>query len=214
MPRENASNKPIFVPLKQVATVSQGLVTTGRGAGARPGDWQLQVVESGDIQDGRLSIGSLRTASVEQNAKTEKHLLTANDLLITGRSTPVKVAAVPPNLTRAVAASTLLVVRPIKPETGITSLLWYFFTSTQGRLQLQSRLVASTTLAALPAASVLDIQVPLPPTRELHLLTEFIEQSERAHAAGLEALAARRVELRDAIIAQLRNTTAKFEEER
>jgi hypothetical protein len=188
------------------------LVTSGRGAGARPGDWQLQVVESGDIQDDRLATGSLRTAEVEQNAKIEKHLLTANDLLITGRSTTIKVAMVPPGLSRAVAASTLLVVRPRQPELGITRLLWFFFTSTQGRLQLQSRLVASATIAALPAASLLDIQVPLLSARDLHLLAEFIEQSERAHTAGLEALAARRVELRDAIIARLQHATGELEE--
>lgn len=214
MRREGALNKRASTALGQIATVAQGLVTSGRGAGARPGDWPLQVVESANIKDDSLVTHELRSTSVEQNAKTEKHLLTPNDLLITGRSTTIKVAMVPPGLSRTVAASTLLVVRPLRPELGVTPLLWYYFTSTQGRAQLQARLVASVTIAALPASSLLDIEVPLPPARELRLLADFIEQSELAHAAGLEALEAQRVDLRDAVIARLQGTATTHKEGR
>ncbi|MCE7927191.1 MAG: restriction endonuclease subunit S [Chloroflexi bacterium CFX7] len=189
-----------LVPLSEVATVSQGLVMSGHGAGARPGDWVVQEVSLGNIESDRIDVDSLNTIMLEFNPRTERHLLGPYDVLVTARSTKVKSALVPAALSRAVANSTLAVVRPRAPELGV--FLWWFFTSRYGRAQLQARMVGSTVML-LRARSLLDVEVPVPPTRDLHRIAELIETSERAYEAAIRVAEIRHETLRDYFIEDL-----------
>ena len=128
--------------LRQLASVTQGIATSGKGAGARQGEWSLHLVESGDIDADGVRLEGLRTINVERNTRTEKHLLRPFDVLVTARSQSVKVALVPPQVTRTVAGSTLLLVRPSLPETGVAHYLWYYLTSRQGRAAVEARVAA------------------------------------------------------------------------
>ena len=139
------------VPLGELASVTQGLNMSGPGAGARPGDWAVSVVDSADIQDDRLYLDKLRTVAIRQSVRTEKHLLRPHDVLVTARSTTIKAAMVSPAVTRTVAGATLLAVRPLQPELGIGHFLWYFFTSAYGRAQISARLTTGATIASLSA---------------------------------------------------------------
>src|SRR5205823_5546216 len=114
----------------EVATIAQGLATSGRAAGARTGDWRLSIVSVGDIRDDRLALDRAGPISIEQNVKTEKHLLRADDLLITARSTVLKAALVPPAVSRTVADATLLVVRSHDASLLLGPYLWLYVTST------------------------------------------------------------------------------------
>ena len=96
--------------ISDLAHVSQGLAVSGRGAGARSGDWELRLAESADIADDRLELEGLRTISIQRNARTEKHLLRPYDVLVTARSQAIKVALVPPAVSRTAAGVTLLVI--------------------------------------------------------------------------------------------------------
>ena len=195
------------VPLRELASVTQGLNASGSGAGARLGDWVVEVVDSANIRDDLLSVEGLRTVDINQNVKTEKHLLAPNDVLLTARSTAIKSALVPPSVTRAVAGATLLVVRPLEPETGLGHYLWYFFTSAYGRAQLSGRLNTGSTIASLSAHSIEEMLVPLPDFRRLHQLATLIEESERAYVASTEAARQRRDGVRDHIIHSLHEET-------
>ena len=198
-----------YLPIGQVASVAQGLNASGSGAGARSGDWAVRVVDSANIQDDLLLIDDLRTVAIQQNIKTEKHLLAPNDVLLTARSTTIKSALVPPPVTRTVAGATLLVVRPMEPESGLGHFLWYYFTSVYGRAQLGARLNTSSTIASLSAQSIEEIVVPLPDFRRLHQLANLIEESRRAYVASLEAARQRRDAVRDHIIHSLRKETRR-----
>jgi len=186
--------------LRELAFITQGLATTGKGAGARPGEWCLKVVESGDIEADAFRLDGLRTIDVEQNARTEKHLLAPYDVLVTARSQAVKMALVPPKVSRTVAASTLLVVRTMVPEAGIPHYLWYYLTSRRGRAAVEARVSLGATIPSLSAAALGAIAIPLVPDRELDLLAGFIDASEAAYAASVEAARLRRETLRDAIV--------------
>jgi hypothetical protein len=189
-----------MVRLAELARVSQGLSTSGRAAGARPGDWKLSVVSVGSIQDDRLLLDQADAIRVEQNAKTEKHLLRPEDVLVTARSTLYKAALVPPQVSRTVADATLLVVRPREP--GLSPYLWWYLTSAIGRERAQARMTGSTVLA-LSAGSLGDLEMPLPPSRVVDQIAELIDASERAYAAAIEAARLRRTVFRDAMIEQL-----------
>ena len=188
--------------LAAFADVRLGMVMAGRSAGARPGDWELRVVESADIVEDRLSFEGLRSVEVEQYVRTEAHLLQPYDVLVTARSQAVKVALVPPGVTRTVAAATLLVVRTADPGSGLGHYLWYYLSSERGRAAITSRLTA-TTLPTLSAKALGEVQVPKPPPNELSRLAELIEAAEESRTAALEAVRARHDVLRDAIIAEL-----------
>lgn len=186
--------------LRELVSITQGMTTTGKGAGARPGDWSLNIVESGDIAADAFRFDALRTIDVEDNARTEKHLLRPYDVLVTARSQSVKVALVPPRVSRTVAASTLLVLRPKMPEAGLGAYVWYFLTSRQGRAAAEARVAMGATIPSLSAAALGEVEVRVPPARVLHVLANFIEASEAAFAASVEAARLRRETLRDAVI--------------
>lgn len=171
----------------------------GRGAGAQPGDWRLRVVESSDIVDDRLSFEGLREIGVRRGVRTEAHLLEPFDILVTARSPAVKVALVPPGVSRTVAAATLLVLRTPDPGTGLAHFLWYYLTSTRGRASVASRFTA-TSLPALSARALGDVQVAVPSASQLHRLADLIEATEASREAALEAVRLRHDVLRDAII--------------
>ena len=189
--------------LAALADIRLGMMMAGRSAGARPGDWELQVVESADIVEGRLSLDGLRSVEVEQNVRTQAHLLQPFDVLVTARSQAVKVALVPPGIARTVAAATLLVVRASDPGTGLAHFLWYYLASEQGRATIAARLTA-TSLPTLSARALGQVPVPKPPPDDqLSRLAEFIDAAEESRTSALEAVRLRHDVLRDAIIAEI-----------
>ena len=185
--------------LAGLAGIAQGLSMAGRGAGAPPGDWQVRVAESADIVDDRLSLEGLREIGVRRGVRTEAHLLEPYDILVTARSRAVKVALVPPGVSRTVAATTLLVVRTPDPGSGLAHYFWYYLTSTRGRAEVASKFTA-TSLPTLSARALGDVPVVVPSVSELHGLADLIEATEASRNAALEAVRVRHVVLRDAII--------------
>lgn len=193
-----------MISLSNLAVVSPGLVRAGRGAGARPGNWQLRIVESKDVRgDGWLELDGLREVGVVEGIRTERHLLRPFDVLVTARAGSAQIALVPPGVSRTVAAFTLLVVRPKEPEAGMGHWLWYYLTSTQGRAQLARRMTVSATVVTLSARSLGEIEVPVPSRRELDAVARLVEASEAAYDAAVAAARLRRETLRDAVIQEI-----------
>ena len=187
--------------LKNLADVYQGLARAGHGAGARPGDWTLRLVESSDVRDdGWLRLDGLREVGVVQSMRTQRHLLRPFDVLVTARAGTVHVALVPPEVSRTVAGVTLLVVRARRPESGMGHWLWYFLTSAHGRVQLAKRMTVSATITSLSAANLGAIKIPVPSSRELDAVARLVEASETAYVSAVEAARLRRETLRDSII--------------
>ena len=189
--------------LSEVATVRQGLSRSGRSAGARPGEWEVELISGNNIREDRLA-GPFELIRIPLNELTERHLLKPYDVLVTGKSTSAKAAYVPPSMGRAVANSTLLVVRPADKDTGL--FVWWYLTSSEGRAQLETRMVASVTLSSLPPSALASLEVPLPSQSRLRKFAELIEASERAYSAAREAAELRRSAVRAALIGKL--TTA------
>ncbi len=133
--------------LSDVTTVKQGLSRSGRSAAARPGDWEVELISGNNIQEDRLS-DPFELILIPHTDLTEKHLLEPYDVLVTGKSTSAKAAYVPSSIGRAVANSTRLVVRPSDQDIGL--FVWWYLTSSEGRAQVETRMVASATLSSLP----------------------------------------------------------------
>lgn len=174
----------------------------GRAAGARPGDWPLRVIESADVIDDRVNLEGLRDIAVQRDTRSENHLLRPFDILVTARAQAVKVALVPPQVSRTVAGATLLVVRTADPGGGLAHYLWYSLSSTRGRAEMAARLTA-TSLPTLSAKALGDVPVTMPPGADLRRLVDLIEASEASRDAALEATRIRHDVLRDAIIAAI-----------
>ena len=172
---------------------------SGRGAGTRAGDWRLRIANSGDVDSGWLATDSLREVLVEQNPRTERHLLRPYDILVAARGGEGRAALVPPDVSRTVAGVTLLVVRPHDPGLGMGHYLWYFLTSAYGEAQIK-RAARGTSVPLLTAGSMAEIMVPMPSTRDLDLFARLVEASEAAYASAIDAARSRREALRDALI--------------
>lgn len=190
------------LPLSEIADVRTGPSRSGRSAAGRPGDLAVALISGSDIEHDRLSC-PLPRVLIPRNELTAKHLLSPYDVVVTGKSTSVKAAYVPPELGPAIANSTLVVVHPHDPDLGV--FLWWFLTSPQGRRELESRMMGSATIASLPPAAVAGVEVPVPEGRRLHQITEMIEASERAYWAAREAAEQRRTALRAALVRELTN---------
>ena len=191
--------------LSDIATVRQGLSRSGRSAAARAGDWEVELISGNNIRDDRLS-GPFELIRIPFSPLTEKHLLEPSDVLVTGKSTSAKAAYVPPSIGRAVANSTLLVVRPTDRDIGL--FLWWYLTSSEGRAQVETRMVASATLSSLPPSALANLEVPLPSRSRLRRFAELIEASERAYSAAREAAELRRSAVRAALIGTLTTASA------
>jgi hypothetical protein len=185
----------------ELATVRQGLVTSGRGAGARTGTWQVRLVSGGDIEDDILNLETAEAVWIEQTSRTQIHLLQPHDVLVTARSTKVKAALVPPGISPTLANSNLLVVRAFEPEMGI--FMWWFFTSDYGRRLLEGAMLPSATLMSLPANRLATIDLPMPPASERFRLADLIETSERAYISAIEAARTRRNIIKNDVINDL-----------
>jgi len=192
----------LFMTIRHIAEVRQGMALAGRGAGARSGDWPLRVVDSADIEGDRVSLEGLREVEVFHDSRSEAHLLRPFDILVTARSQRVKVALVPPEVTRTVAGPTLLVIRPFDTGAGLGHYLWWYLTSSVGRRQVEAQVTLST-LPSLSAKALGDVEVPVPPLVELRRLAGLIEASEGAHRLAIEAARIRHDVLRDSIIAEV-----------
>ena len=187
-----------------IANVTQGLSTLGRGAGARPGDVTLQLVESGDLGDNCwVTLDELREIEVANYSRIERHLLRPYDVLVTARAGYVQAALVPPGVSRTVASVTLLVVRPREPGSGMGAYLWYFLTSTWGQAQLKRRLTVSSSLTSLSATNLRDVELPIPAQRDLDRIATLVEASEEAYEWAVEAARLRRNAIRDSMIGTL-----------
>ena len=199
-----------MVKVRDMAHLYQGLARAGRGAGARHGDWMLRIVESSNLHDdGWLKLDGLQEIGVREGVRTERHLLRPFDVLVTARSGSIQVALVPPGVYRTVAGVTLLVVRPLHPELGMGHWLWYYLSSAHGRAQLARRMTVTATLRSLSARSLGEIDVPLPPARDLDFVARLVEASESAYAQSIRAARMRREVLRDAIIKKLGHTQTR-----
>ncbi len=190
--------------INEIAYVFQGLARSGRGAGIRHGEWAVRLVESSDIhEDGWLNIRNLREIDLVRSRRTERHLLRPFDILITARAGSVQLALVPPQVSLTVAGVTLLVIQAKEPESGMGHYLWYFLTSAYGRSQLVKRLTVNATITSLSASAVGEVEVPIPPPRQLGQVVRLVEASEEAYASAVQAARLRRETVRDSVIQQL-----------
>ncbi len=188
--------------LGALADIRPGMVMTGHGAGARPGGWELQVVESADILEDRLTSENLRIIKVREGIRSRAHLLEPYDILVTARSHAVKVALVQPDVFRTVASVTLLIVRTPDPGSGLAHFLWYYLSSGRGRAEIASRLTA-TSVPTLSARSLGEVPVPLPSSDELLRMPHLVHLAGLSRQDALEAVRLRHDVLRDAIIAEI-----------
>jgi restriction endonuclease S subunit len=115
----------------------------------------------------------------------------------------VKVALVPPEVVRTVAASTLLVVRTPDTGSGLAHYLWYFLTSRLGRADLEGRVRRGMTIPTLSANALAEVTVPVPSASELRKFAALVGASDAAYRAALDAAQIRHQSVRDAVIDQI-----------
>lgn len=192
-----------MISLAAVAEIAPGMARTGRGAGARAGDWEISLVESRNIRTGWLDLDDLRRVAVVRNAWSERHLLRPYDVLVTARAESAQVALVPARVSRTAAAGTALVVRAPDPGSGLAHWLWLYLSSTPGRARIAGRRNAGAAAPLLSAANLGALEVPVPPAPILRTIPAFVEASETAYEAGVRAAALRRGALADAFVAAL-----------
>ena len=192
-----------MISLAAVAEIAPGMARTGRGAGARAGDWEISLVESRNIRTGWLDLDDLRRVAVVRNAWSERHLLRPYDVLVTARAESAQVALVPARVSRTAAAGTALVVRAPDPGSGLSHWLWLYLSSTPGRARIAGRRNAGAAAPLLSAANLGALEVPVPPAPILRTIPAFVEASETAYQAGVRAAALRRGALADAFVAAL-----------
>lgn len=188
--------------LSELAIVSPGMARSGRGAGARPGDWTLSLVESRNLRGGRLDLDGLRRVGVVRNAWSERHLLRPHDVLVTARAESVRVALTPPGVSRTAAGATVLVVRAGDPGSGLAHWLRLYLGSGVGRARILRRMTTGVATPLLTAAALGEVETPVPSARRLRTIPALVETLEAAREAEVRASLDREA-LVDALVADL-----------
>ena len=190
--------------ITDIARVTQGLSTFGRGAGVRPGEWELRMVESSDLGDNCwVDLDDLKEFQVDLSERTERHLLRPFDVLVTARTGYVQAGLVPRAVTRTVASVMLLVVRPHNGDRAMGLYIWYFLTSAWGQAQMKRRLTVSPTITSLSASNLGEVELPIPSPRQMDQIADLIEASNDAYKWTVETARLRQDEIRDSIIGEM-----------
>ena len=157
--------------LGQLFTISTGF--TFRDAIARLGAGEVGVVQSGDITTANL------TGVARVSFDKADHLLRVDDILLSSRGKFVA-RTVTPDLLPAVAASSVIVLRPIIASAN-SRFVARFLNSTRGQ-ELLSRLESGSYIKTLRVSDLKTIKVPQPPITEqqtvMKLHDNLIEQQK------------------------------------
>ena len=166
---------------------------------------KLRLVESKHVnEEGWLDLGKLEEIKVDRDLHTERHQLRPYDVLVTARASTIKVALVPPRVSRIVAGATLLVVRPYDPASGIGHYLWYFLTSSFGSAELETKVRTHRTMKSLLARDLASIRLPVPALpEEFDRVKRLVEASEEAFATAKKVTCLRRMRIRDSVIGEI-----------
>lgn len=156
------------------------LVAIGRG---------IPVLTVGSIEGGGVEASLSLPAELSVQA-TPRYQVLAGDLLLSARSTSLKVAIVPPELDGAVIASTLLGVRS-RPRLAPAVLAAYLLSS-EGQAALEATCQSGSVQMNLTASALAKLEVPVPSPAEQEELVELLAASDAAYHTALAVAESRR----------------------
>lgn len=146
-----------------------------------------------------LTVGSIEggdaRASLSLPGEPSAHSISryrvlAGDLLLSARSTSLKVAIVPPELDGAVINSTLLGVRSLprlKP-----AILAAYMLSGEGQSALEAACQSGSVQMNLTASALSKLEVPVPTPEQQQELAELLIASDAAYQSAVAAAESRR----------------------
>lgn len=162
-----------------------------RGTGALKGDVRDEIGDMGqtyglidmrDIQGGKLMLGSIQEIRVRDPRRLVRHEVYEGDVLVTCRSTSVKVALVPKIDRRLAISSNLICIRPRDKALGV--ILNAFLQSEVGMRMLESLLHGSMAKMIDPR-DLESLPIPLFPDEEVRRLARRLEQAEEAYTTAV-----------------------------
>lgn len=115
----------------------------------------------------------------------EKYVVHPGDLVISARSTSLKLAMIPERLGEAILNATLLGIRC--GERLHPVFLKAFLEHPAGRSLLEAASVSGSAQMSITVRQLEALSLPLPPISEQRRLVEFLKEAEIAHTASREA---------------------------
>jgi restriction endonuclease S subunit len=133
------------------------------------GSGSVGVVQAGDVNEVRLP------AIVRIHFAGERHLLKAGDIVIGARGRSIA-CIITPDILPAVAASSVLVLRPSSPAVN-SAFVAHYLNSRPGQAAL-ARLVSGAYIKTLRIAELTTLEVPLPSAETQARLVKLAENME------------------------------------
>jgi type I restriction-modification system DNA methylase subunit len=151
------------VKLSEVSTVFTGSQYTIRNFQDKISHTKTnyQLLTSGDIQDGTIDVNKLDYIN-NSDIKLDKHALAKNDVVITSKSSKVKIAVIDFDPTEKIIVTGGMII--VRPNTSMLNptYLKIFLESEQGQRVLKS-IQKGMTIVTLNSKELAEIMIPLPP---------------------------------------------------
>lgn len=176
--------------LGEIAEVSAG-IGIPRADDARPDGPRLPVIGVRDLQDGAVTaIGGLETAIFPDPVRAQAYAVQAEDVLVTGRGTVLKVGLVGDETAGAIASSNLILVRPGREVLG--GVLFAILSSAVFRPRIEVLRRGATTLLSLSPRDLALLEIGLPGHEEQQRIAALVRDTQAAYRAAIEAAELRR----------------------
>lgn len=144
----------------------------------------------GDLSNGFVSEPRQRLA-VARGDRHRNFTVQAGDVLVSSRSTVLRVALVEPAAQGAVLSANLVGVR-LCPELLLPEVLLAYLTSPGGQAVLESHTTGSTRIRALPVQVLAAIEVPVPAARVQQRVAALVREEFAHYRAAIAAAESRR----------------------
>jgi restriction endonuclease S subunit len=165
-----------------------------------------QVGRSGNV----LTVRALTGIDIDANALSivdfdgrdvKRYRVAAGDVLLSSRSTSLKIAIVPREFDEVIINATLLGVRCLPTLEPLLLIAW--LNHPEGQAALESVSQSATVQMNITMAGLSKLEVPVPPMDEQKRIVELLEAADEAYTAAIKAAEDRRRLARQIVIAQL-----------
>ena len=143
-----------------------------------------------DLLNGFVSEPRQRLA-VAPGDRHERFTVQTGDVLVSSRSTVLRVALVEPEAEGAVLSANLVAIR-LNPVLLLPEVLLAYLTSPEGQAILESRTTGSTRIRALPIQVLAAIEVPVPAVEVQQRVAALVREELTHYRAAIAAVESRR----------------------
>lgn len=178
-----------MMKIRQIAQIVPGapknLCTDKKGKFTRK---CLLLKGSNVSQEGNISLEKMESALLSGGQRSERYILQENDVIVMARGTAMRVGLVTKEISKSVVVATanFIIIRPDK--TKINGEVIFAFLRTNIGVKLIKSLNTGAVIQHIPASTLRDTKVPVPPKEQQSKITNLLSMAQKARQDAFELI--------------------------